>query len=62
MLMTDGNKALDATVCVCIYTASDALALIKRGRRRHGINPLHEQKSHGVKLKGTISLKTPFYR
>jgi len=30
MLMADGNKAMDATVCITIYTASDALVLIKQ--------------------------------
>ena len=30
MLMADGNKATDTNVCICIYTASDALVLIKR--------------------------------
>jgi len=29
MLMADGNKPMDAAVCVCIYRASDALVLIK---------------------------------
>jgi hypothetical protein len=30
MLMADGNEAMNATVCIIIYTASDALLLIKQ--------------------------------
>jgi len=32
MLLADGNKAMVATVCLCIYTTSDALVITKQER------------------------------